>query len=156
MALESIPSEIENGATHMHDPIPPQMDTRSLRILIVDDIAQVRQNLQTLLPLAGRKAGVSIDVIGDAANGEEAVQHASSLRPEVVIMDLAMPVLDGYEAARQIKKLIPSCRVVALTIHDYETARLKAIQSGVDGFVVKGSPIEMLLQAITGNMVTSK
>ena len=140
----------------MHDPIPPQMDTRSLRILIVDDIAQVRQNLQTLLPLAVRNTDYVIAVIDVAANGEEAILKAKALQPDVVLMDLAMPVLDGYEAARQIKKLIPSCRVVALTIHDYETARLKAIQSGVDGFVVKGSPIEMLVQAITGNMVTSK
>ena len=140
----------------MHDPIPPQMDTRSLRILIVDDIAQVRQNLQTLLPLAVRNTDYVIAVIDVAANGEEAILKAKALQPDVVLMDLAMPILDGYEAARQIKKLIPSCLVVALTIHDYETARLKAIQSGVDGFVVKGSPIEMLVQAITGNMVTSK
>jgi DNA-binding NarL/FixJ family response regulator len=133
----------------MNDLNTPQIDATSLRVLIVDDIAQVRQDLHTLLPLAGRNAGLEIDVIGEAANGEEAVEQAAALRPEVVLMDLAMPVLDGYGAAQQIKELDPACRVIALTVHDYEAARQKAIQCGVDDFVVKGSPVEMLVQAIS-------
>jgi two-component system response regulator NreC len=128
---------------------PPQINTQSLRVLIVDDIAQVRQDLHTLLPLAGKKAGVTIEIIGEAANGREAVQQAMALRPDAVVMDLAMPILDGYEATGQIKRGDPACRVIALTVHDYETARQKAYQYGVDGFVVKGAPVDKLVEAIS-------
>ena len=134
----------------MTDPRMSPMKPTSLRILIVDDIAQVRQDLRTVLPLAGRNAGLVIDVVGEAPNGKEAVQQAATLQPEVVLMDLAMPVLDGYEATRQIKKGDPACRVIALTVHDYEAAKQKAIQCGVDGFVIKGAPVEMLVRAISG------
>ncbi len=121
--------------------------------MVVDDIAQVRQDLGTLLPLAGSNAGFSIEVVGEAANGEEAIRLAAALRPEVILMDLAMPVLDGYEATREIKKRDPLCRVIALTVHDYEAARQKAIRCGVDGFVIKGAPVETLVQAISGERV---
>lgn len=114
------------------------------RVLIVDDNAQVRQELHTVLALAGE-----IDVIGEATDGREAIQQAKSLRPDVVVMDLEMPVLDGYEATRQIKILAPQCRVVALTVHSYEVARQKAGQAGVDAFIVKGAPVNTLVQAIS-------
>jgi DNA-binding NarL/FixJ family response regulator len=125
------------------------MNTSSLRVLIVDDIAEVRQDLRTALLLEGNHAGISIEIVGDAANGEEAVQQTLLLQPEVILMDLGMPVLDGFAATQQIKKNNPSCRVIALTVHDYETARQKALQSGVDGFVVKGVPVESLVQMIS-------
>jgi DNA-binding NarL/FixJ family response regulator len=127
----------------------PQANTTSVRVLIVDDIAQVRQDLRTVLLLAGNEAGIPIEIIGEAANGKEAVHLAEVFQPEVILMDLAMPVLDGFEATRQVKKRDPSCRVIALTVHDYEAARQKAIQSGVDVFFVKGAPVEMLVQAIS-------
>ncbi len=114
------------------------------RVLIVDDMAQVRQDLRTILPLAGE-----IEVVGEAANGLEAVSQAETLQPDVVLIDLEMPVLDGYEAARRIKTHRPACRVIALTVHGYEAARQKAIQAGVDGFIVKGAPVENLVQAIS-------
>jgi DNA-binding NarL/FixJ family response regulator len=114
------------------------------RVLIVDDSLQVRQELCTLLPLAG-----DIEIVGEAADGLEAIPLAQALQPDVVLMDLEMPVLDGYEATRQIKTHYPSCRVIALTVHDYESARVKAHESGVDAFIVKGAPVETLLQAIS-------
>ena len=113
------------------------------RVLIVDDNPQVRQELRTLLPLAG-----DVEVVGEAADGQEALRLAQALQPEVVLMDLEMPVLDGYEATRQIKASSPSCRVVALTVHGYEAARQKASRSGVDVFLVKGGCVETLVQAI--------
>jgi len=113
------------------------------RVLIADDNPQVRQELRTLLPLAG-----DIEIVGEAADGQEALRLAQALQPEVVLMDLEMPVLDGYEATRQIKASSPSCRVVALTVHGYEGARQKARQSGVDAFLVKGGSVETLVQAI--------
>ena len=120
----------------------------SIRVLIVDDMAQVRRDLCTVLPLAGQAAGLEVEVVGEAGNGQEAIQQASALQPDVVLMDLEMSVMDGYEATRQIKTRSPGCRVVALTIHGDETVRQQASQAGVDDFVVKGAPIDSLIQAL--------
>jgi DNA-binding NarL/FixJ family response regulator len=114
------------------------------RVLIVDDSPQVRQELRTLLPLAG-----DIEIVGEAADGREAIRLAQALQPEVVLMDLEMPVLDGYEATRRIKACCPSCWVVALTVHGHEAARQKASRSGVDVFLMKGVSVETLIQAIS-------
>ena len=119
-------------------------DRPAQRVLIVDDSPQVRQELRTLLTLAG-----DIEIVGEAADGLEAIRLVEALQPEVVLMDLEMPVMDGYEAARQIKSRWPACRVVALTVHGYEAARQKASQSGVDVFLVKGVSVETLVQAIS-------
>ena len=122
-------------------------DRAKRRVLIVDDSPQVRQELRTLLPLAG-----DIEIVGEAADGLEAIQMAEALQPQVILMDLEMPVMDGYQAARQLKARYPACRVIALTVHGYEEARQKALQAGVDDFVVKGVSIEILLQAISGHL----
>ena len=114
------------------------------RVLIVDDSPQVRQELRTLLPLAG-----DIEIVGEAADGQEAIQMAGALCPQVILMDLEMPVLDGYEATRQIKALSPSCRVVALTVHGDESARQKAMQAGADLFLVKGVSVKALVGAVS-------
>jgi DNA-binding NarL/FixJ family response regulator len=114
------------------------------RVLIVDDVEQVRLDLRTLLTLTGE-----VEVVGEAANGMEAVGLTEALKPDAVLMDLEMPVLDGYEATHEIKMRFPPCRVIALTVHDYEPARTKAQQSGVDAFLVKGAPLESILQTIT-------
>jgi DNA-binding NarL/FixJ family response regulator len=115
------------------------------RILIVDDNLQVRQELRTLLPLAG-----DLEVVGEAADGAEAIRLAEALQPHVILLDLQMPVLDGYETARRIKDHWPACRVVALTVHDDETTRQKASRAGVDVFLVKGAPLGTLVVAILG------
>lgn len=115
----------------------------AIRVLIVDDVAQVRQDLRTILNLAG-----DIEVVGEARDGREAIRQVETLQPEVIIMDLEMPVLDGYEATRQIKHHFPACRLIALTVHACEADRQRAIQAGVDGFVVKGEPVETLMRAL--------
>ncbi len=102
----------------------------SIRVLIVDDMAQVRHDLCTVLPLAGQAAGLQIEVVGEAANGQEAIQCATALEPDVVLMDLEMPVMGGYEATRQIKTHSPDCRVIALTIHGDERNGAGASQPG--------------------------
>lgn len=115
----------------------------AVRVLIVDDVPQVRQDLRTLLPLVG-----DIKIVGEAADGAEAVRLVNILQPEVILMDLEMPVLDGYEAARQIKTRCPTCRVIALTIYDHEAVWQRASEAGVDDFIVKGAPLERLVEAI--------
>ena len=134
----------EERARPMASGVKGPRDGAKRRVLIVDDNPQVRQELRTLLPLAGE-----IEIVGEAANGQEAIRLVQALQPEVVLMDLEMPILDGYEATRQIKAGSPSCRVVALTVHGYEAARQKASQSGVDVFLVKGVSVETLVQAIS-------
>jgi DNA-binding NarL/FixJ family response regulator len=116
-----------------------------LKVLIVDDVPQVRRELGNILPLAG-----AIEIVGEAANGCEAIRQAEALGPQVVLMDLEMPVMDGYEATRQIKARCPSCRVIALSVHAYQAAQQRAIQAGVDDFIVKGASVETLVQAILG------
>lgn len=113
------------------------------RVLIVDDMAHVRAELCTLLPLAG-----DIQIVGEAADGQEALRQAEALQPDVVLLDLEMPVMNGYQAAQQIKTNRPTCRVIALTIHDYPEAFERAAQCGVDAFLVKGAPLANLVQEI--------
>jgi DNA-binding NarL/FixJ family response regulator len=115
-----------------------------IRVMIVEDVERVRQDLRTLLTLIG-----DFKVVGEAQNGSEAVQQARILHPDVILMDLEMPFLDGYEATRQIKAYWPSCRVIALTIHDHEMARFQAIEAGMDGFIVKGAPLECMVRIIS-------
>ena len=139
----------------------------AIKVLIVDDVSQVRQDLRTVLVLAGGEGRErpavrdhpanegrlennkkTIDIVGEAGDGLQAISQAEILQPQVVLMDLEMPVMDGYEATRRIKTLFPTCWVLALSVHDYEAARQKAFQAGVDGFIVKGVPVETLMQAI--------
>ena len=120
-----------------------------IRVIIVDDVQGVRQDLRTLLTLAGdMDIGNPVVVAGEGANGLEAVQLVQALKPDVVLMDLEMPVMDGYEAAHKIKKLSPAPRVIALTVHGYPEACLKASQAGVDELIVKGAPLKIILEAI--------
>jgi DNA-binding NarL/FixJ family response regulator len=115
-----------------------------VRLLIADDRPAVRQELRSILSLV---AGV--EVVAEAADGREAVRLAAALRPQAVLLDLQMPIMDGYEAARQIKSLCPACRIIALTIHDDESARRQAADSGIDAFVVKGTPIAALVAVLS-------
>jgi DNA-binding NarL/FixJ family response regulator len=113
------------------------------RVLLVDDVSQARRDLRAALTLSG-----DIEIVGEAADGLEAIRLAQLLSLDVILMDLEMPRLDGYEATRRIKACYPECRVVALTVHDYESAREKAKQSGVDAFLVKGAPVKTIVQTI--------
>jgi DNA-binding NarL/FixJ family response regulator len=114
-----------------------------IRVLIVDDVERVRQDLRTFLTLAD-----NIEIVGEAGNGLEATRLVETLCPQVVLMDLEMPVMDGYEAARQIKANHPACRVIALTIHGGEMEQQRAFKSGADEFFIKGAPLDRLTEAI--------
>jgi len=113
------------------------------RVLIVDDVDQVRYDLGIALALSG-----GVEIIGEAANGLEAVRLAEKLSPDVVLMDLEMPVMDGYEATQWIKTRFPFCKVIALTVHGYDEAREKAHRSGIDAFIIKGAQIQEIVRTI--------
>jgi len=123
----------------------------TFRVLIVDDIERVRQDLCTFLTLTG-----DIEIVGEARDGLEAIRLVESLCPQVILMDLEMPIMDGYEAARQIKVTHPSCRVIALTIHGGEAERQQALQAGADDFIVKGAPLETLREAIRNGSISGQ
>ncbi len=126
--------------------MPDQVSTRCERrvhVLIVDDSPKVRQELSLLLELTGE-----VKVTGEASNGVQAIHQCEALRPEVVVMDLEMPVMDGYTATRQIKAGFPGCRVIGLTIYGGEAERQQALSAGMVEILIKGAPLEILLQAI--------
>ncbi len=124
-------------------PLPATSSAPLLRLLIVDDVSEVRRDLRLLLTLCGK-----VDVVGEAANGQEALVLAEALHPEVVLLDLEMPVMDGYEAARQLKARCPASRLVAFSVHSYAAARQKAARAGVDEFIEKGASLDEILQKI--------
>ena len=114
-----------------------------IRVLIADDHAVVRQGLRTFLELQD-----DIEVMGDACDGEEAVAAALDGRPDVVIMDLVMPGLDGIEATRRILRERPATRVIALTSFLDDEKVLPAVRAGAAGYLLKDVEPEQLVRAI--------
>ena len=119
---------------------PPELD--ALRVLLVDDHDLFRTGLRTLLEEQG------VHVVGEAANGAEAVRSVRELTPDVVIMDLNMPGISGTDATRQIAAVAPLTRVLVLTISDEDADVLEAILAGACGYLLKDSSIEELLRGI--------
>jgi DNA-binding NarL/FixJ family response regulator len=115
---------------------------RVLRVLLADDHALLRAGLRELLEERG------VDVIGEATDGQDAVEQALALRPDVVLMDLNMPRVPGTEATRQIKRRIPNIRVLVLTVSRSEADVIEAFVAGADGYVLKDAPIAMILEGI--------
>ncbi|MBI1800478.1 MAG: response regulator transcription factor [Chloroflexi bacterium] len=114
-----------------------------MRILLVDDHAVVRRGLEMVLRLE-----TDFDVVGDAANGEEAVAQAKRLRPDLILMDLKMPRLDGASATREIKRILPDTRVLMLTGVDAANEIMDALEAGADGYVLKEVSPDELIHAI--------
>jgi DNA-binding NarL/FixJ family response regulator len=112
-----------------------------VRVLIADDQIPTRDGLKTLLTLSPQ-----VVVVGEAANGQDAVRLAAECHPDVVLMDVQMPVMDGLEATRCIKSQWPQVRVVVLTM--YEAYETKALDAGADRFLLKGGPAQALQDAI--------
>jgi DNA-binding NarL/FixJ family response regulator len=119
------------------------LTSATIRILIADDQVHVRRELSTLLQLTP-----GLEIAGEAANGLEAVRQAEEIKPDVVLMDLAMPGLDGIEATRQIVERGLARGVVVLTIHSHAAARQGAAQAGASAFIEKGTDIAALIEAI--------
>jgi RNA polymerase sigma factor (sigma-70 family) len=116
---------------------------KPIRILLADDHTVVRKGLRLLLEM---QAGFS--VIADAADGREAVELAQKLTPDVVVMDVAMPILNGIEAARQITAKLPQTAVVFLSMHADEGYVLKALKAGARAYLLKDSAEYDLINAI--------
>jgi len=116
---------------------------RPIRVLLADDHALFREGVRSLLATQP-----DIEVVGEVADGRAAVQQALALHPDVVLMDITMPHLDGIEATRQIAAREPAVRVLVLTMHDNEDVFLRALGAGAAGYVLKKSGGLELMSAI--------
>jgi DNA-binding NarL/FixJ family response regulator len=122
---------------------PRAVHGHRLRVLVADDHAILRQALRLLLEVRGE-----VDVVGEATNGREAIELTERLRPDVVLMDMAMPALNGIEATRQIRKRVSRTRVLMLTGYVEDDQVLEALRAGASGYIVKHSDVSELLLAI--------
>ncbi len=114
-----------------------------IRVLLADDHTIVRQGLRALLD-----SQEDIEVVGEAENGREAFEKTKQIAPDIVVLDITMPNLNGIEATRQIKKLNPEIKVIVLTVHDNEEYVHQVLQAGASGYLLKESAVSDLVSAI--------
>jgi len=114
-----------------------------IRLLLVDDQTMFRSGMRMLL-----SSQADFEVVGEAADGEEALQKCAALKPDVVLMDLRMPVLDGAAATRRLKAGQPAVRVIVLTTFDEDAAIFDGLRAGAIGYLLKDAPTDKLYEAI--------
>ena len=118
-------------------------DESEIKVLLVDDHAVVREGLRTYLDLEDRLA-----IVGEAANGREAVDKVRVLRPDVVLMDLLMPEMDGITATKAIKEVAPEVKIIVLTSFQDDEHIMPAIEAGATGYLLKDAPRDDVFRAI--------
>jgi two-component system, NarL family, response regulator NreC len=117
--------------------------TEPIRVLIADDHTIVRSGVRLLL-----EAEPDIQVVGEALDGAQAVELAASLRPNVILMDIAMPGMDGMEATRQIKARFSEIQVLVLTMHRKDEYFFEMLKAGASGYILKGADTSELIKAV--------
>jgi len=128
---------INDGAS-----VPRAKETKTIKVLIVDDHKIVREGLRRIIELDDE-----LEAIGEAKNGEEAVSKAVALSPDVILMDLKMPVMDGINATREIKQRLPKVNILILTLYAEDNIG-RAIEAGASGYLLKDSDLEQITQGI--------
>ena len=113
-----------------------------IRILLADDHMMVRQGIRALLEKEG------FEVVAEAMDGREAVRLAEKLKPDVAVLDIAMPLLNGIDAAREIRRVSPRTKTTLLTVHEENQYVVEALRAGVTGYVVKTKAADDLVKAI--------
>jgi len=114
-----------------------------IRTLIVDDQRLVREGIASLLKIQD-----GIMIVGTAVDGQQAIARAEEMRPDVILMDVRMPVMDGVQATERIRAQVPECKVLMLTTFDDEEYIIKSLRAGAYGYLLKDTPAESLAQAI--------
>lgn len=114
-----------------------------IRLVVVDDQTLIRRGMRALL-----KSDPDLEVVGEASQGDEAIAQVEKHQPDIVLMDIRMPVMDGVAATREICRRFPSSRVLVLTTFDDQDYVAQALQAGASGYLLKDTPFEELTQAI--------
>src|SRR6266480_5516743 len=114
-----------------------------IRVLLVDDHLKMRQGLKALLEREG------LDVIGEASDGRDAIRLARQFQPDIAVVDLVMPLLNGIDAAREIAKVSRKTRTILLTMHTEDRYVIEALKAGIKGYVLKTQAASDLVTAIT-------
>jgi len=114
-----------------------------VRVLVVDDQRLMRDGIASLLSIQD-----GIEVVGMAANGQEALEQALALQPDVILMDVRMPMMDGVAATAQVRRQLPSCQILMLTTFDDEEYVIEALRAGATGYLLKDIPAPDLAQAV--------
>ncbi len=128
---------------HQHERLTSDTYLLMIRVLLVEDQTLMRQGLRTILELEP-----GFEVVGEASDGQEAVEQALALRPDLVLMDVQMPRMNGVEATRQITALVPHTQVVILTTFDYDEYVFDGIKAGARGYLHKDMPAGELLATV--------
>ncbi|HZS79290.1 MAG TPA: response regulator transcription factor [Ktedonobacteraceae bacterium] len=114
-----------------------------VRVLVVDDQRLMREGIASLLSIQD-----GIEVVGTAANGQEALKQAVSMKPDVILMDVRMPIMDGVTATEQVRRQVPGCKILMLTTFDDEEYVIEALRRGASGYLLKDIPARDLAQAV--------
>ncbi len=122
-------------------------DSETIRVLLADDHGLVRRGIAGLLA-----DEPDIEVVGEASDGEEAVERARELMPDIILMDISMPRMNGLEATRRIKQILPYVRILMLTASDEDRDLVEAIKGGAQGYLLKKIEPRMLTDALRGVM----
>ena len=118
-------------------------EQQTVKVLVVDDQQLMRDGISSLLSIQE-----GVEVIGTAANGQEAIDQALALSPDVILMDIRMPVMNGITAMEQIRRQLPACQVLMLTTFDDEEDIVKALIAGANGYLLKDIPAQDLAHAV--------
>jgi two-component system response regulator NreC len=116
---------------------------KKIRLMLVDDHEVIRVGLKTFL-----QSQADFDVVAEAGNGEEAVDRAMESHPDVILMDITMPGIDGMEVTRRLRILCPDCLVLALTVHDDKQYLMQMLAAGASGYITKQAAADELVEAI--------
>jgi DNA-binding NarL/FixJ family response regulator len=119
------------------------VDSMQIKVLLVEDHELVRDGIKSLL-----NSHPNISVVGEASNGAEAIDKINTLIPDLILMDLNMPVMNGQECTKFIKRNFPEIKILILSMHDNENYLLEIIEAGADGYILKSSSKEELIFAI--------
>lgn len=127
----------------------PAAGARATTVLLADDHQLLRQALRRAMEEVG------IHVVGEAGDGDEAVRLAERLRPDVVLMDVTMPVLDGIQATRRLRSILPGTPVIMLTMHGEERLRGEAVEAGASGFLTKDCSMQEVIGTVMATLTGS-